>query len=166
MSEFKVGDKVKCINDNDPYEDLIKGEIYSVVDVHDADGRIYISVDGRFRRRDNFSKNWFRDPHLFALVSETDNTDRRFQIGDKVKCINSDDDQYDDLIKGEIYTVVETYGANMLQVDGKFRGEDDGSANWRLSVHFELVEEDQDSLFTPLLLALGSTILKHLLAKR
>lgn len=72
MSEFNVGDKVKCINDNDPYEDLIKGEVYSVVDVHDADGRIYISVDGRFRRRDNFSKKWFRDPHLFSLVEEDD----------------------------------------------------------------------------------------------
>lgn len=90
----------------------------------------------------------------------------KFNNGDKVKCINSDDDQYDDLIEGEIYTVVETYGANMLQVDGKFRGEDDGSTNWRLSVHFELVEDDQDSLLTPLLLALCSVIAKHLLAKR
>lgn len=105
-----------------------------------------------------------------------------FNIGDKARCIQSDEMG---LIVDEIYTVIDvrrvpSTNQVFIRVGGKFcapttvyhNGKAYGVGAyssrmlttfwWRDPEFFELVEEDQDSLLTPLLLALGAKLLKHL----
>jgi hypothetical protein len=127
---FKVGDKVRCIDDEDsnntiwkPKYNLVKGRIYTVTELN-AGTDIFVSGNDVSWRKTRFE-----------LVKE----ETMFKVGDKVKCVKPSQ-FFGDLVKDQIYTVIKIVEAadttdNNVILEGIL-------SPW-MANRFELVKEEK-----------------------
>lgn len=113
MSKFKVGDRVRCVNDLAANEGLEAGLIYNVTKVdEEVEGEPdFIVLDGVF--------GW-NNANRFELVQEPPKEEPKvtykFKVGDKVRCISAP--PYTATIKlGGIYTVKEVADLELIYLE-------------------------------------------------
>lgn len=104
MSNFKIGDKVRCINNQYAANSLIVGEIYNITDISRSGLLIFIEVDGRYQA-DRFEL--VEEKKKEDMSKET--TERKspydFRPGDKLQCVDAWESG-GNLVDGMIYEFV------------------------------------------------------------